>query len=88
LIIKTERGIPMEMKIFVVIFVILFILPHVRKWYRKLSSAIQDANNFRSISRPQTLWVDTRTNTWQNGFASDQTIWWRVFFNSLKGKPL
>lgn len=54
----------------------------------RIKIAILDASGFRPVNRPRTLWIDKQTNTWQTGHVSDQTLWWRVFFNSLNGRPL
>lgn len=78
----------MEIFIVLIIFSLMVIISGLLYFGKIIARAIRDANNFKPVNRPRTLWVDMKTNTWQTGYVSDRTIWWRVFFNSLKGKPL
>ena len=68
-------------------FLLLFLLPGAFMALRLISQALKDADNFRPINLPRTLFIDKKTNTWQTGFISDRTLKKRVFWNSIKGKP-
>ena len=70
------------------VIVIILAFPRLRVWWKRFANAIRDANTFEPVNRLSALYVDLKTNTWQEEPISSQTIWWRVFLNSLKGKPL
>jgi hypothetical protein len=70
------------------LIVLFLILPRLIVLAEKIIIAFNDANSFQPITCPQRLFVDQKTNTWQVKPVHNRTIWWRVFFNSLYGKPL
>lgn len=45
------------------------------------------ARRFQPVTRPATLGVDLRTNQWVAGEISDNTLYWRVFWNTFWGDP-
>jgi len=51
----------------------------------KILKAIDDANDFEPVNCPTYLIINPKTGECRFG---NKNIWWRVFFNSINGRPL